>query len=160
MRDKCDRTAQQAKEWWNSPGVMIWDRIVYNIGILLVFAWSSDFFSPKVLKCESCQFLGVRLTWDSCIITVEDIKMCQASSLVWNSNFFRILFYLLKVLLVMVSGKANKQTKTKNGPKTFSKRFASNDKHVLTFFCSCEVSVEEGFPFWIQINRPNNQITT
>lgn len=77
--------------------------------------------------------LGCKINLDSCSVTLEDIKMCQASSLVWNNYFFRILFYLLEVLLVMVSGKASKQTKTKNETKTFSKCFASDDKHVTNF---------------------------
>lgn len=39
--------------------------------------------------------LGCNINLDSCSLTLEDIEMCQASSLVWNSHFFRILFYLL-----------------------------------------------------------------
>lgn len=88
------------------------------LGFFSFLLETMNFFPPTVLKCESCQFLGVRLTWDSCSITLEEIKMCQASSLVWNNNFFRILFYLLKVLLVMVSGKTNKQK-----PKMKAKHF-------------------------------------
>lgn len=56
---------------------------------ILEFFWvlleaTVGFFSSAVLQCESCQFLGRY----SSSVSLENIKICQAFSIVWNNNFF------------------------------------------------------------------------
>lgn len=63
---------------------------------------------PTVLQCESCQFLD-RF---SCSVSLENIKMCVAFSLVWNNNFFQDIVLLPEVLLVMVFRKKKKKKQT------------------------------------------------